>query len=212
MLSQVQSGHTYTSLMFSPRFQFVSTAMPPSPSSPRWHFTIKCDLHVTTEGQQGCPSPLAQHHRHCHRSPSPFHPHPLTPHGPLRQLREKGHPEERAPPRRPQWQYHIMPCPSDAASSKGYTLWDVTGPLYRAGGIGSIILFFSILGWRKDIRGKPPPPPPFANTPTVPLNINVPQKMHTKPPGLSGHHTPCPRPHLSVHHTLTDVLCSRNTQ
>lgn len=138
---------------------FVSAAMPPSPLHPLWRFPVKCDLHVTMERQQGCPPPPAHnnhhhhhhHHSHCQNSLSPLPPKPTllhptsTPHAPLRQQRGKGHPEERAPPRRPQWQFHIMPCPTDAASSKGYTLWDVTGPLYRAGGTGSIF-FFSFLG------------------------------------------------------------------
>lgn len=146
LLSQVQSAHICTSVSSSAFLLCLSLLLCHPPliapcgvslqnptftwpwrgsggAHPHWPTTI-------TIATASAPHPLCQ---------LPY-PHPTHP-GPLRQLRGKGHPEERAPPRRPQWQFHIMPCPSDAASSKGYTGWDVTGPLYRAGRIGSMIFF-----------------------------------------------------------------------
>ena len=139
LLSQVQSTHHCTSLSCPASLLCCLHCCATLPSSPPLAFPCKMRPSRDHGEAAGVPTPTGPSPSPMPQLPIPFTP---TPPGPLRQLREKGHPEERSPPRRPQWQFHIMPCPSDAASSKGYTLWDVTGPLYRAGGIGSMVFFF----------------------------------------------------------------------
>lgn len=68
------------------------------PSSPPLAFPCKMRPSRDHGEAAGVPTPTIT----TATAPHPLCPTTPAPHGPLRQLRGKGHPEERAPPRRPQ--------------------------------------------------------------------------------------------------------------